>query len=140
LIEGENMGEDIKLQAGIKGYSSGIVTEQNTALAMRSGEIEVYATPAMIALMEEAAVKCLKEYLPADKTSVGVKMNVAHISATPLNNQVRAEATLVLVDARRLSFELVASDETGKIGEGTHERVLVDREKFMSKTLEKTRM
>ena len=132
------MGEDVKLHVGMKGSSSGMVTTQNTALAMGSGEVEVFATPAMIALMEGAAVICIKEQLPSGKTSVGVKMDVSHLSATPLDCQVRAEAALIKVEGRRLFYEVMASDETGIIGEGTHERVLVDREKFMSKVLEKS--
>lgn len=134
------MREEEKLQVGIRGYSSGVVTPLNTALAMGSGDLEVYATPAMVALMEAAAVESLKGCLPPDKTSVGVKMNVSHLSATPLDASVRAEAILVRVEGRRLFFEVAAEDSDGKIGEGAHERVIVDIKKFMSRVLEKARM
>ncbi len=109
----------------------------NTALTMGSGEMEVFATPAMVALMEEAAVNCVKELLGPQETSVGIKMEVSHSAATPLGMSVRAEALLQNVEGRKLTFQVTAFDSREKIGEGRHERFVVNRERFLSKVQEK---
>lgn len=126
------------LQPGIKGTSQTSVGPGNTALFMGSGEIEVFATPAMAALMEAAAVACVKPYLPANETSVGINIATSHIAATPPGMKVRAEATLESVEGRRLLFRVEAYDDVEKIGEGRHERVVVDRDKFLGKVNRKS--
>jgi fluoroacetyl-CoA thioesterase len=125
------------LNPGIKGNAQAKVHDGNTALAMGSGEIEVFATPAMVALMEEAAVQCVKGSLGEGETSVGVRMEISHIAATPVGMGVRAEAVLQRVDGRRLFFQVVAFDEKEKIGEGEHERFVVQRDRFLSKVQSK---
>jgi len=121
------------LQTGIRGTAETVVEANLSAESMGSGEIEVYATPAMIALMEAAAVNCVKEHLEEGTTSVGIRLDVAHAAATPLGMKVRAEAVLERIDGRRLFFQVTAYDEKEKIGEGVHERVVVARDRFMSK-------
>ncbi len=121
------------MQPGITGTSRTSVHKGNTAIHMGSGELEVFATPAMTALMEEAAVGCVKAYLAPGETSVGVRLDISHIAATPVGMDVRAEATLEAVEGRKLLFRVEAFDETEKIGEGKHERVIVDCDRFLSR-------
>ena len=109
------------LETGIRGEAKEVVSESNSAQAMKSGELKVYATPSMIALMEQAAYKSVAAELEEGKGTVGTLMNVSHISATPLGMEVTAKS------------ELVAFDERGRIGEGTHERFMIDNEKFQEK-------
>lgn len=109
------------------------VDESNSAAALGSGDLNVFATPAMIALMENAAMNAVAEHLPEDSTTVGTMMEVSHSKATALNKEVSATATLEEVDGRRLVFKVIASDENGVIGEGRHERFVVNVEKFMSR-------
>lgn len=121
------------LEAGIKGMQEVKVVESNTALAMGSGTLQVFATPSMIALMEETAWKSVAEHLEEGNGSVGIELNVKHVSATPLGMTVRCESELIEVDGRRLVFKVAAYDEAGLIGEGTHERFVVNNEKFQGK-------
>lgn len=122
------------LEIGIKGIERETVTKQNTALAMGSGELNVYATPAMCALMEKAAYKSISSELDKGMGSVGTRLSIEHISATPLGMNVRAESELIEIDGRRLVFTVAAYDEKGEIGRGTHERFIINNEKFQSKT------
>lgn len=121
------------MKTGIKGKARDTVNESNTAAAMKSGELKVYATPAMIALMEQAAYKSIADELEEGQGSVGILMNVQHIAATPAGMQVRAESELLAAEGRKLTFRVEAFDERGKIGEGIHERFLIDNEKFQQK-------
>jgi len=121
------------LKAGMTGQAETIVQQSNMAVAMGSGEVEVFATPAMVALMEAAAVACVKPALASADTTVGVSIQTSHIAATPPGMKVKAEATLEMVDGRRLRFKVVAFDEKEKIGEGVHERVVVGRDRFLEK-------
>lgn len=100
---------------------------------MGSGDMEVLATPAMVALMEYVAMNEAARYCEQGQTTVGVTINVAHTRATPLGGDVRATAHLLGQEGRKLSFEVVAMDERGEIGRGAHVRVIVDREKFLAK-------
>ena len=109
-----------------------MVTEQNTARAMGSGTLEVFATPAMVALMEAAAYRSVAEALEPGTGTVGTLMNIQHVSATPVGMRVTAE-----IDGRRLVFTVKALDEAGVIGTGTHERFIVADEKFMAKAEKK---
>ncbi len=123
------------LETGIMGEASIEVTEDLTAAALGSGNVNVFSTPAMIALMEEAAVKSLTGRLEEGQTSVGTSLTVKHLAATPVGVSVKAQATLIEIDGRRLVFEVSASDSYEKIGEGTHERFIVDLARFESKVL-----
>ncbi len=109
------------------------VDESNVAATMGSGDLDVFATPAMIALMENAAAGAVAAELPEGSTTVGTKVDIAHNRATGLGDEVSATAVLQEIDGRRLIFRVTASDSKGVIGEGTHERVIVDRERFMAK-------
>lgn len=114
-----------------------VVDEENTALAVGSGDMEVFATPMMIALMENAAAACIAADLGEENTSVGTMISVSHVSATPMGMKVKATAELVNVEGRKYDFKVTAEDERGLIGEGTHSRVSVNREKFYHKTCQK---
>jgi predicted thioesterase len=122
-----------ELKAGIKGNGSVVVVEENTARAMGSGQLPVFATPAMIALMEKTASESVLECLEEGCGSVGTSLNVKHVSATPLGMEVSCESELVEVDGRRLVFSVKAFDEAGLIGEGTHERFVIKNESFLKK-------
>ena len=121
------------IETGIKGRQETIVTEENSAKAVGSGTLLVFATPAMIALIEETAWKSVVSSLEEGEGTVGTKLDVAHISATPVGMKVWCETELTEVDRRRLVFTVVVYDEKGKIGEGTHERFIISNEKFMEK-------
>ena len=122
------------LEKGIKGNGTATVTKDLTAKVMGSGELDVYATPAMIALMEETAYKSVSAQLETGMGSVGTQMNVKHVSASPVGMKITCETELIEVDGRRLVFMVRAYDEKGLIGEGTHERFVVVNEKFQAKT------
>ena len=109
------------------------VTESDAARAVGSGALDVFATPVMIALMEKAACKALKDALSAGQTSVGARINVSHDAASPIGAEITATARITALDGRKVEFELTASDKRGEIGRGTHERFIVDAEKFMEK-------
>ena len=121
------------LKTGIKGIASETVTVENCAKTVGSGELEVYATPSMIALVEKAAWMSVAEYLEEGQGTVGTKLNVSHVSATPVGMKVWCETELIEMDGRRLVFDVKAYDEAGLIGEGTHERFIVWNERFQQK-------
>lgn len=127
------------LEPGLRGEARRAVTRDQTAEAFGSGLVPVYATPAMVGLMEQAAVHALEGALPDDQTTVGTKLEIAHLAATPLGDAVRAEAVLTAIDGRKLMFVLAAFDSTEKIGEGRHERMIVSRQKFLERVARKTR-
>lgn len=106
------------------------VTKELLANSVGSGEVAVYATPMMIALMEECAASLLKEYLEEGETSVGIMMNTSHDAATPMGMQVQAEAEIVEVNGKKVRFSIIAKDEKDMIGVATHERFIVIKEKF----------
>ena len=121
------------LEVGLKYESRLTVGAENTALALGSGDMEVLATPAMVALMENAAMKAVADYLPEGSTTVGIEISTSHLKASAVGANVVAEATLDEVDGRRLVFSLKAWDDSGVISEGKHVRFIVDRERFLSK-------
>ena len=121
----------------IKATVTEAVTEDKTALSVGSGSLRVYATPAMLALIEKAACKALEGLLAEGETTVGTLLNVKHLAATPVGMQVSATAELIERDGRKFVFSVTASDECGVIGEGTHERFLVISDKFTDKTYSK---
>ena len=121
------------LETGLSACSVTTVTAENTAAAMGSGDLPVFATPAMIALMEHAAMDAVAGSLPAGSTTVGSEMNATHLKPSGLGAEITATAVLTAVEGRKLTFNVGARDAQGMIGEGTHVRYIVDREKFMSK-------
>ena len=123
----------MSLELGIKGSSSCTVTQDLTAKALRSGGLDVFATPIMIALMEEASLVSVRPYLEPGMDTVGTHLAVSPLSPTPVGMKVTAESELVEIDRRRLVFAVKAYDESGLIGEGTHERFIVDMDKFTAK-------
>ncbi|MBM9510813.1 thioesterase family protein [Desulfobulbus marinus] len=124
---------DMQLEPGVQGREELIVEQKDTAARYGSGLVEVYATPAMVALMEKTCLQSVLPFLPAGHGTVGVKVNVSHSKATPVGMQVVCESELIEVDRRRLVFKVVARDEVGEIGRGLHERFVIDTEKFMAK-------
>lgn len=127
----------MEITVGMTGLASTTVEREDTAYEVGSGSLLVYATPCMVALMEGAACEAIAEALPEDKTSVGTQLNIAHLSATPVGMEVRAEATVTEVDGNTITFEITAYDEAGKIGEGTHKRAVVTTQRFLDRTYNK---
>ena len=121
------------MQIGITGKQTITVTEEKTAQAMGSGTLPVFATPAMIALMENTASKSVEAKLDEGAGTVGTLINVKHVAATPVGMDVTCETKLVEVDRKRLVFEVKAYDAAGVIGEGTHERFIIDNVRFLAK-------
>lgn len=121
------------MKTGLTFTSTVIVSKENIAATMGSGDLEVFATPAMVALMENAAMNAVSGELPEGSTTVGAVMNTTHIKPSALGDNVSATAILKEVDGRKLTFEVKAEDTKGVIGEGIHIRYVVDRAKFMAK-------
>ena len=121
------------LKVGITGEAQDQVTGKNTASSMGSGGIDVYATPAMIALMEKAAAITVQPYLPEGSSTVGTMVNIKHIAATPVGMNITAKAELIEVNEKRLIFKIEAYDDKEKIGEGTHERYIIAIDKFIAR-------
>ena len=119
-----------ELKAGIKGKNETTVTEELCANAWGSGGLPVYATPAMIALMENTAWASVEPCMEEGRSTVGTKLDVSHMSASPVGARITCESELVEVDGRRLVFKVSASDDAGLIGEGMHERFIINTEKF----------
>lgn len=113
------------------------VTENLLAISVGSGDVSVFATPMMLSLMEEVSAKCMLEFLDDGMTSVGINISSSHIAATPLSMNVRAKATITAIDGKKVSFKIEAFDGKEQIGEGTHDRVIVNREKFNARALAK---
>ncbi len=124
---------EFKLVTGMTAECTAVVTEKNTAAAVGSGSLEVYATPAMAALMEQAAAELVDRALDNEWTSVGTSLQIEHTAPTPLGMQVTARVRLMAVEGRRLSFSVEAFDEQEQIGHGQHQRVIVRRASFMQK-------
>lgn len=121
------------LKTGIAGYKEAIVTEEMTAVARKSGTLAVFATPAMIELIEQTAWESVAPVLVEGEASVGTLLNIRHLSATPVGMKVFCRTVLTEVDGRRLVFEADVEDEVGKIAEGIHERFIVSADKFQQK-------
>lgn len=122
-----------KLTVGLRGTAREEVTASNTAIAYGSGNINVFATPAMVGLMEKAALSSVDPLLPEGYTTVGTRVNVEHVAATPVGGWVEARSELAEIDGRRLVFNVEAYDDRELVGRGTHERFIVVTEKFLQR-------
>jgi len=129
----------MELKPGLKGESTVIVKDGNTAIDFGSGNVPVLATPMLVALMEGAAINAVEKLIPAGQTSVGTLIECRHLAATPKGMTVTARAELVEVDKRRLVFQVEAFDEKDKVGTGKQERFIVDLHKFMERCQDKLR-
>ena len=119
-----------KLTPGLVGHAEIVVGEEHTAPRIGSGMVHVLATPVMIDLMEAAALDAAEKLIPAGHQSLGIRLDVRHIAATPVGMRVRATATIVKVEGRQIDFEVEAHDEKDLIGDGTHQRIVVNVERF----------
>ena len=122
------------LETGIKGHKEHMVTQDKTAKSMGSGALDVFATPCMIALMENTAFESVQAELEEGCGTVGTALNVKHVAATPVGMKVTCDTELIKVDGRALTFLVKAYDACGLIGEGEHERFIISEEKFQAKT------
>jgi predicted thioesterase len=125
------------LTPGLVGEVHATVDASMLASALGSGAVQVFSTPSMIALMENAAARAVEGVLPPGQTTVGTRLDVRHLAATPLGLKVRARAELREVDGRKLTFTVEAFDSQEKIGEGTHERVVVDPTRLIARAAAK---
>ena len=127
----------MEITVGMKGIAETYVEREDTAAEVGSGNLLVYATPCMVALMEGAACEAIADAIEEGQTTVGVELNIAHLSATPVGMEVRAEAVVTAVEGKVITFEVQAFDEAGPIGKGTHKRCIVNSQKFLDKTYSK---
>lgn len=125
------------LRPGLTGTSGITVAYEDTAAHVGSGKNRVLATPVMVNLMESASLIAIERFLPSGYQSVGTKLDISHIAATPIGMRATAEAELIKVEGKALTFRLTVRDETGLIGEGTHERIIVNVERFDKRVQEK---
>lgn len=137
IMKEERKGSAMDITVGMNAEVFTQAERQDTALEVGSGELLVYATPCMVALMEGAACEAIAPALPEGKTSVGVSLAVEHLSATPVGLEVRAFAQVTAVEGNSVTFQVEAFDEAGKIGEGTHKRVIVNTQRFLEKAYSK---
>ena len=124
---------EIDIKKGIEREEETVVGEKDLATAIGSGTVEVFATPAMAALMEKASWKLVQRYLPEGFTTVGTELSVTHLKATPPGMRVFCKAKIVCVEGKKLTFEIKASDERGLIGKGGHTRYIVEKKRFEQK-------
>lgn len=123
----------MSITIGLVGEQTTTVTETLTAQTFGSGSLPVYATPALIALMEAASVAAINQLLPADQTSVGTSISIKHLAASALGQTIRARAEVTQIEGRQITFTVQAWDSKQLIGEGTHVRFIVDIERFMKR-------
>ena len=123
----------MEMQAGIRHECSVVVTEELTASKVGSGLLPVYATPSMIALMENTSAECVQPYLEEGQGTVGMAVDIRHVSATPIGKTVRCQSELKEINGKKLVFEVNAYDDKGLIGTGTHKRAIINNEAFMAK-------
>ena len=125
------------IEIGTKGYADALVEQEDTAKVVGSGDLLVYATPCMVALMEGAACESIAPFLAEGESSVGTMLQVNHISATPVGMEVRAESEVTAVEGRKVTFSIKAFDEAGEIGNAIHERFIIKADRFLEKTYDK---
>lgn len=124
----------MELKKGIKNSKELTVTEEQTAASAGSGGQPVFSTPHLVALMETTAWASVEPYMDEGCSTVGTHLDIAHLSASPVGAHITAESELIEVDGRKLVFKVSASDDAGLIGEGTHERFIINIDKFMART------
>ena len=127
----------MEITVGMKAVVESFVEREDTAKEVGSGDLLVYATPCMAALMEGAACEAIAEALKDTETTVGMELNIQHTSATPVGLDVRAEAEVTAVEGKVITFDVKAFDEAGEIGKGTHKRVIINTQKFLDKAYSK---
>ena len=127
----------MSVTVGLKGRAEALVTESNTATAACSGALPVFGTPFLCALMEEAAWKSIAPHLEAGQSTVGTRLDISHDAATPVGMKVWAESEVTQVDGRRIELKVAAYDKKGPIGQGTHQRFIVQDEKFLARAAAK---
>ena len=127
----------MEIKIGMKAEVTALVEREDTALEVGSGSLLVYSTPCMVALMEGAACEAISDAVPENKSSVGISLDIRHLSATPVGLSVRAEAEVTAVEGSIITFQVTAFDEQGKIGEGTHKRALITTQSFLEKAYSK---
>ena len=127
----------MEITVGMKGEAGTLVEREDTAREVGSGDLLVYATPCMVALMEGAACEAIAQAIQDGQTTVGTALNIEHISATPVGLDVRAEAEVTAVEGKVITFRVTAFDEAGEIGRGTHKRVIVNSQKFLERAYAK---
>ena len=127
----------MEITVGMKGEVFSNVEREDTAKEVGSGDLLVYATPCMVALMEGAACEAIAEAMSENQTTVGTMLNIEHISATPVGLDVRAVAEVTAVEGKVITFDVKAYDEAGEIGHGTHKRVVINSQKFLEKVYNK---
>ena len=127
----------MSVTVGLKGRAEALVTESNTATVACSGALPVFGTPFLCALMEEAAWKSIAPHLEAGQSTVGTRLDISHDSTTPVGMKVWAESEVTQVDGRRIELKVAAYDEKGPIGQGTHQRFIVQDEKFLARAAAK---
>jgi fluoroacetyl-CoA thioesterase len=132
------MADLSRLSVGLTGSASMLVTEERLATRVGSGDVPVFASPMLIALMEAAAVDCLDGHLPEDHQSLGVHLDVTHSAPTPIGLTVTATATLKAIDGRKVTFDVSATDGVDRIGSGVHTRIIVDTARFMARIAAKS--
>jgi predicted thioesterase len=127
----------VEIQPGLAGEATRTVSTTDLASAIGSGRLDVFGTPAMLGLIELAAVNAVDHLLPDGSTTVGTRLDVRHLAPSPLGIEVRARAVLVQVDGRKLTFHVAAFDSVEQIGEGTHERAIVDAARLLARAASK---
>ncbi|MFT3730310.1 MAG: thioesterase family protein [Hyphomicrobium sp.] len=132
------MADLSQLRIGLVGTASMLVTEERLATHVGSGNVPVFASPMLIAVMEAAAVDCLDGYMPAEHQSLGVHLDVTHSAPTPIGLTVTATATVKAVDGRKITFDVSATDGIDRIGSGVHTRIIVDTPRFMARIAAKS--
>lgn len=132
------MADLSRLTVGLSGTASMLVTEERLATHVGSGNVPVFASPMLIAVMEAASVDCLDNVLPEDHQSLGVHLDVAHLAPTPIGLTVTATATLKSIEGRKVTFDLSATDGIDRIGTGVHTRIIVDTARFMARIAAKS--
>ena len=121
------------LEVGLKGYAETMVDESNVASSVGSGLLDVFSTPSMIALMEKACKESVAPFLDEGQGTVGIRLEVDHLAATPIGQKVWVDSELIAVDKRILTFAVTAWSEKEKIGEGIHKRCVILNDRFLEK-------